>query len=108
MSGWGVTRNPSDDQNLLRALKVPKINFDDCQKMYEDVDMDESMMCAGYVEGLKSSCDGDSGGPLVFNKTLYGVVSWLEKPCAQPRFPGVFGSIPQVYDWYMDLIKESM
>ena len=111
-SGWGATNDDSIDPDILRAVELPQINHDECQKMYEIYprlpDVDESMVCAGYVEGLKSFCNGDSGGPLVFNKTLYGVVSWLEKPCAQPRFPGVFGSIPQVYDWYMDLIKESM
>lgn len=64
------------------------------------------MICAGYVDGGKDSCQRDSGGPLSIESThhknivrvLIGVVSW-GYGCAQPNFPGVYGSVISVRSW---------
>lgn len=63
------------------------------------------MICAGYEYGGKDSCHRDSGGPLsVLHghkngvRLLIGVTSW-GYGCAQPHFPGVYGSVISVRPW---------
>ena len=58
---------------LLNWAEVPLISNEVCNKWldynfgvdYPHVDVEDSMMCAGYEEGGIDSCFGDSGGPLV-------------------------------------------
>ncbi|XP_013113227.1 trypsin 5G1 [Stomoxys calcitrans] len=97
VSGWGGTKNPSDDIRILRAVHVPKVNENVCEEAYK-ARITDRMLCAGLVEGGKDSCQGDSGGPLVRNRTLVGVVSW-GSGCAQPNYPGVYARVSSVLPW---------
>lgn len=65
------------------------------------------MICAGYSEGGKDSCNGDSGGPLKckYKKNgrrtllLIGVVSFGSIPCAEAGKPGVYARVTAVRKW---------
>uniref|UniRef100_A0A1A8F106 trypsin n=1 Tax=Nothobranchius korthausae TaxID=1143690 RepID=A0A1A8F106_9TELE len=97
VSGWGNTMSSTADKNKLQCLEVPIISDRDCNNSYPGM-IDESMFCAGYLEGGKDSCQGDSGGPVVCNKELQGVVSW-GYGCAQKDRPGVYAKVCMFSDW---------
>jgi len=48
-----------------------------------------------FAEFLK----GDSGGPLFVNGEQVGIVSWSQKPCGIPPFPGVYTEVSWYVDW---------
>ena len=56
------------------------------------------MICAGYPEGGKDSCQGDGGGPLVCNAELQGITSW-GIGCAEPGRPGAYTKVCNFVDW---------
>ncbi|XP_071043577.1 trypsin-1 isoform X2 [Parasteatoda tepidariorum] len=103
VSGWGTLKEGSRIiPTRLQAVDVPIISDESCRKAYGKAIV-ESMMCAGYEEGMRDSCQGDSGGPLVqksgSGKTMIiGVVSWGQG-CARPKFPGVYTQVSYYNDW---------
>ena len=56
------------------------------------------MICAGYLEGGKDSCQGDGGGPLVCNGELQGITSWGYR-CAEKGYTGVYTQVCKAIDW---------
>lgn len=75
VSGWGVTRNASDDTSQLRAVVLPIVSADKCKRHYGN-QLTKRMICAGFTEGKKDSCQGDSGGPMkrIKDNVLIGIV----------------------------------
>uniref|UniRef100_A0A8C5HM56 trypsin n=1 Tax=Gouania willdenowi TaxID=441366 RepID=A0A8C5HM56_GOUWI len=79
ISGWGATEKNYSPQ-LLNA-RVFLISEERCKspQIYGSA-LDQSMLCAGVLQGGVDSCQGDSGGPLVCEKDgsyfITGVVSW--------------------------------
>lgn len=64
VSGWGNTRNANESSLSLRAATVPLYNQEKCSTVYKEYGgVSESMICAGYEEGGKDSCQvcGDEG-----------------------------------------------
>ncbi|XP_075168802.1 trypsin-1-like [Haematobia irritans] len=99
VSGWGNTKNPNEDNSVLRAVQVPKVSKDVCEKAYSGFGViTDRMLCAGFPQGGKDSCQGDSGGPMAREGTLYGVVSW-GYGCAEPNYPGVYARVSSVLPW---------
>lgn len=102
ISGWGATENQRYSSQLLNA-RVFLISDARCRTptVYGSV-LDDSMLCAGTLQGGVDSCQGDSGGPLVCedNGTFYvtGVVSWGDG-CGQKNKPGVYANVKAFTSW---------
>ncbi|KAG1955015.1 hyaluronan-binding protein [Pimephales promelas] len=110
ISGYGVTEKDkyAASPQLLDA-KVLLISQKRCMsaKVYGNV-MDDSMLCAGYMQGKIDSCSGDSGGPLVCQKDeihyVYGVVSWGDN-CGKKNKPGVYARVTTFIDWINEKMR---
>uniref|UniRef100_A0A670JUS1 Anionic trypsin-like n=1 Tax=Podarcis muralis TaxID=64176 RepID=A0A670JUS1_PODMU len=124
ISGWGNTL--SDGFNLpelLQCLDAPVLSDAECKDALVG-QITPNMICAGYLEGGKDSCDvrclsvpfffcpdtnaaaatlGDSGGPMVCNGELQGIVSW-GIGCALKGFPGVYTKVCNYVDWIQETI----
>ncbi|XP_076154893.1 factor VII-activating protease-like [Alosa pseudoharengus] len=100
ISGWGATEQGN---NQLLSAKVRLISKERCTAptVYGSR-LDESMICAGKMEGGVDSCQGDSGGPLVCQKDgtyyVYGVVSWGDS-CGVKNKPGIYARVNHFIDW---------
>lgn len=57
VSGWGATQNSSESNEILRAAVVPVVNQAKCNRQYGG-GITARMICAGYDEGGKDSCQG--------------------------------------------------
>ncbi|XP_017147192.1 trypsin alpha-3 [Drosophila miranda] len=101
VSGWGK-RTEEDEAlpALLRAVELEIVDRSACGDQYltKDYTITEEMLCAGYLEGGKDSCNGDSGGPLAVDGVLVGIVSW-GVGCGREGFPGVYTSITSHIQW---------
>ncbi|XP_044193800.1 hyaluronan-binding protein 2-like [Thunnus albacares] len=108
ISGWGATETQRYSSQLLNA-RVFLISQERCKAphIYGTV-LDESMFCAGTLQGGIDSCQGDSGGPLVCeqNGTHYitGVVSWGDG-CGKKNKPGVYANVHTFISWIKSKIN---
>ncbi|KAL3276626.1 hypothetical protein HHI36_011998 [Cryptolaemus montrouzieri] len=94
VTGWGRRNRSNSELSLhLIALEVPLLTKTMCQQLKGYKNINDRMICAGYVEGGKDSCIGDGGGPLVIGDVQIGIASW-GMDCAQPRSPGVYAALP--------------
>merc|ERR1712156_790380 len=104
VSGWGTTKSGGSLPDILQYVNVPLMTNADCKKTgYEATSIKPSMVCAGYKEGKKDSCEGDSGGPLMWQQEdgrwlLMGTVSHGIK-CAYPNLPGVYMRMTHYKPW---------
>ncbi|KAF7705379.1 hyaluronan-binding protein 2-like [Silurus meridionalis] len=103
ISGYGVTEKDEDGSSQLLDTKVLLINQTACMapNVLGDV-LDDSMVCAGRMQGGIDTCQGDSGGPLVCKQNnthyIYGVVSWGDG-CGRKNKPGVYARVTHFIDW---------
>lgn len=107
--GWGNTSTSTTPSypDELRQVSVPVLADSTCSDptVYGTSFHASTMLCAGsYPFGGQDSCDGDSGGPLVvpFGSGVaeVGVVNWgVNRPCAQPNYPGVYARVPVYAGW---------
>ncbi|KAM8851853.1 hyaluronan-binding protein 2 [Synchiropus picturatus] len=103
ISGWGATEDSQYGSNHLLEAEVLLINQEKCsdKKVYGSI-LDNSMFCAGYLQGGVDSCQGDSGGPLTCNDNnshiVYGLVSWGDQ-CGKKNKPGVYTRVTHFLDW---------
>ncbi|KAM8710056.1 hypothetical protein ACLKA7_016796 [Drosophila subpalustris] len=102
ISGWGLTDERSVQlPNQLHSVQVQVLSQPKCQQLYQGYrNLTDSMYCAS-VPGSKDACDADSGGPAVnADGQLVGIVSWgRANLCAHRDSPGVYTSVPHLYDW---------
>lgn len=86
---------------------MPIVDRNTCAYIYKrktdanpstNLQITETMICAGYPAGKEDACRGDSGGPLVHNRILYGIVSW-GLGCALPCLPGVYTNVFVFVSW---------
>ena len=84
-------------------MRVPIVDYTQCVTGNDYADrVTNQMLCAGYPQGGKDSCNSDSGGPLVVGSLgkvqLIGLVSW-GVGCAVANQYGVYTRISQIRDW---------
>ncbi|XP_041644909.1 hyaluronan-binding protein 2-like [Cheilinus undulatus] len=109
ISGWGDTENSTFGTNHLLEANVLLINQEKCSEpvIYGRV-LDNSMICAGHLQGGVDSCQGDSGGPLSCNDNnshvIYGLVSWGDE-CGRKNKPGVYTRVTHFMDWIRSKIQ---
>ncbi|XP_070772348.1 hyaluronan-binding protein 2-like [Enoplosus armatus] len=103
ISGWGATEESDYGSNHLLEAKVLLINQEKCSEpqIYGRV-LDNTMFCAGHLQGGVDSCQGDSGGPLTCKQNntnaVYGLVSWGDQ-CGRKNKPGVYTRVTHFLDW---------
>ncbi|XP_033841108.2 hyaluronan-binding protein 2-like [Periophthalmus magnuspinnatus] len=103
ISGWGVTETQRHGTNYLLDARVLLISQDKCKAphVYGD-SLDDSMFCAGNMNGGVDTCQGDSGGPLVCARNgihyVVGVVSWGDG-CGKKYKPGVYANVGKFTNW---------
>ncbi|EDW79255.1 uncharacterized protein Dwil_GK19133 [Drosophila willistoni] len=105
VSGWGSTKSGSSVAvKRVHTVWVPMWSMSSCRSIYYGIHrITRSMTCAAKPY-RKDACDGDSGGPLVYNGQLAGIVSF-GYGCAT-RLPGVYTSVPQIRNWFLNIVKE--
>lgn len=100
--GWGTTREGGGTSDALLEVDVPVISNDKCKAFPRYNNVNDGMICAGYVDGGKDSCQGDSGGPLfmkVDGQLVHvGIVSW-GIGCARRNAPGVYTRTSTHFEW---------
>ena len=65
-TGWGHLEYGGFPSDYLPEVKVRRVSPDVCNDTNAyNGEIDETMTCAGFSEGLKDSCQNDSGGSLV-------------------------------------------
>jgi len=100
----------STEPSLLQEVTLPALSSEVCQWVFKsradgDVVYDQqTMICAGHLNGGKDACQGDSGGPLFSVDgngnavKQVGLVSWGIN-CALPGLPGVYARTSAIKDW---------
>lgn len=111
VTGWGSTKAagggyPKD----LYQVSVPLVSRTDCNDANSyNGEITARMICAGFKNGGKDSCDGDSGGPMVVKDSLghwraqAGIVSWGDG-CAQPNLYGVYSRVAVLSSWVNHIV----
>ncbi|XP_048584555.1 SCO-spondin isoform X2 [Nematostella vectensis] len=114
MLGWGVTENKRPSKTLKEAI-VPVVNHNACKKAYENETwpVTSNMLCAGYKNKSRDSCNRDSGGGFVFYDSrarkrkwfIGGIVSWGNPKCG---VPGKYSVFTRVNHKFVKWIKKNM
>lgn len=76
MLGWGALHEKSTMTDILQEVQLPIISNAECKQKYLNLhderytdsntnQFGDKVICAGFTEGGKDSCNGDSGGPLM-------------------------------------------
>lgn len=108
VSGWGnmVPGNSASGPDVLMALDIPLVDQAACRAAWgaEGVPILDSMVCAGFAAGGKSSCQGDSGGALVIddgsgNFVQQGIVSFGPNVCNAAGLPTVYTRVSSYINW---------
>lgn len=69
VAGWGRTAEGGKPSDVLQQVQLPVLNNDICKdryrkqgKLIDEVNQfNDGVLCVGYLEGGKDSCQGDSG-----------------------------------------------
>lgn len=106
VAGWGATKEDGAVSNVLREARLPVVALSKCQQSYQDIPgsrVDDTVLCAGNLNGGLDSCQGDSGGPLMMRMEdgryqQVGIVSW-GRGCARAGYPGIYTRISHYLRW---------
>merc|ERR1712025_669954 len=71
VTGWGTTSEGGSLGRVLQKVDVPVVSDDDCRDAYGSSSVYDSMICAGFPQGGKDSCQGDSGPLHVWKPALW-------------------------------------
>ena len=104
IAGWGNKKLHTATEPRLLHVSVPLVSKEKCNhiKSYGGV-ITDNMVCAGFEQGGKDTCEGDSGGPLLCEKDgkwyLHGISSFGHDACAIAYKYGVYTRVSQFKDW---------
>ncbi len=114
VTGWGDQFYGSGvGSDVLREVDVPLVSNATCNGPFVyDGDVTGNMICAGFEDGGKDTCQNDSGGPLVVrdgagNWRQAGVVSWGFE-CARPDAYGVYARVSNYEEWIEQHVGEQL
>ena len=86
--GMGYTQEGGPTSEVLNYVDVLAYSDSDCIASYGSSVLPEAMLCAGWPQGGKDSCNGDSGAPL-FNSAGQQVgLTSFGSGCARAGKPG--------------------
>ncbi|XP_075216411.1 venom protease-like [Lycorma delicatula] len=117
-AGWGRTDYAGPRSSILLKVDLDYLAVRDCTNTSElrvaprGLE-EETMICAGVLEGGRDTCSGDSGGPLFLPKTSIqppcilhtqlGVTSF-GKQCALKGFPAIYTRILNYLPWIESIV----
>ena len=105
--GWGLTAEGTEVRNAERRISVQIVDNPTCNGLASYAGaVTDGMMCVGFPEGGKDSCQSDGGGPLAVGdgkggRYQVGIASWGEG-CGRPMKFGVYTRVASVYSWIRD------
>lgn len=122
IAGWGHLQDGGKTSDVLYEKQVPVLDNAKCKeryrklgKLFSENQFDESVMCAGILNGSRGDCQSDSGGPLMqpvrvddvddFRYYQTGVGSY-GFGCAQSDTPTVYTRIQHFVNWIEETIKQ--
>lgn len=117
--GWGITDSETGaSPDVLQKVELPIVANETCQAAYKEYQILDNMMCAGFKEGEKDTCQNDSGGPLlVLQQNQWqqvGIVSFgghktEDAPmCAGPDAYGVYTRVSAFIDFIAKYVPLSI
>lgn len=76
-SGWGTLEEDGKPACILQEVTLPVMSNEDCKKTnYSSKMISDNMLCAGYLEGKKDSCQVRKQKiSWVFSITIYELTS---------------------------------
>lgn len=98
LAGWGTNVTFGPAMPILQKASLIIFSSKDCQKLHRQ-EIFYTNICGGVPEGWRGQCQGDSGGPMLVDGVQVGIVSWSEKPCQIPPYPGVYTGVMHYIDW---------
>merc|ERR1711970_1589622 len=117
--GWGKTDadqlrtfNGLGSRILQKLEKVPILSNQQCSAKGINVNLRESQVCAGGIEG-QDACRGDSGSGLYIQQSvedqnteryLIGIVSFGSRDCGNGK-PGVYTRVSSFIPWILKNLK---
>lgn len=71
-SGWGTLKEDGKPSCLLQEVEVPVMSLQACRNTsYSPRMISDNMLCAGYLEGKKDSCQVTISEIYMINKMKY-------------------------------------
>ena len=91
--------------NIPHEAEIKILPRKTCKKQYYNR-FTSRMLCAGFQNGGRDTCDGDSGGPLMCKGKdgrwkLTGITSWGDNSLCDPNSdkPGVYVNVLKYLKW---------
>ena len=124
VAGFGLTSEDADGPpDRMHFTQVPITTDAYCAEAYKDSGVGpggeggafdaRTMVCAGYPEGGRDTCNGDSGGPLLApaaggSLRLVGATSFGDG-CGRPGKPGVYARVAEgpIREWIRGVVPEA-
>lgn len=108
--GWGLPGNSVTwTDRILSSVDVPILSYDDCQRMYPSIN--ETHLCAGYLNGTPTMCSGDSGSPLVqlddnYKLMLVGIAMEGPSRCDMVGLTPIYADVGMFREWILEKIEK--
>nr|AXK15893.1 granzyme B [Sparus aurata] len=108
VAGWGRTGQDKPASDVLKE-NTEKLQLNSkCEKKWQTVFDDDSMICTTFTREAGGICQGDSGGPLICNTKPQGITAFTDKnDCNNPEWPHVFTKVNAFIPWIKKVLKEN-